>query len=76
MDRSYTVRSSGLHRSKDAGMSSVKTCEKQVRRKPKVSLAMLISQGLVGPKPRTKVVGDGQQVYIPVLSLVCNGMTK
>ena len=25
------------------------------------------SQGKSGPKPRTKVVGDGQQVDIPVL---------
>ena len=27
---------------------------------------MLISPGLVGPKPRPKGVGDGQQVDIPV----------
>ena len=26
-------------------------------------------QGKSGPKPRTKVVGDGQQVNIPVLPL-------
>ena len=25
------------------------------------------AQGKSGPKPRTKIVGDGQQVYIPVL---------
>ena len=25
------------------------------------------SQGKSGPKPRTAVVGDGQQVYIPAL---------
>ncbi len=31
---------------------------------------MLISRGLVGPKLRTKVVGDGQQVDIPVLKLI------
>ena len=36
---------------------------------------MLIIQGLVGPKLRTKVVGDGQQVYIPVPLIVCDGMT-
>ena len=34
-----------------------------------VSLAMLIIQGLVGPKPRPKGVGDGQQVNIPVLNV-------
>ena len=32
-----------------------------------VSLAMFVIQGLVGPKPRPKGVGDGQQVNIPVL---------
>ena len=37
---------------------------------PKGSSAMLIIRGLVGPKPRTKVVGDGQQVYIPVLDII------
>ena len=30
-----------------------------------VSLAMLIIQGLVGPKPRPKGVGDGHPVNIP-----------
>lgn len=28
------------------------------------------SQGKSGPKPRTKVVGDGQQVKIPVLATI------
>ncbi len=31
----------------------------------KVSRATLIDAGLVGPKVRTKVVADGQQVNIP-----------
>lgn len=35
----------------------------------KVSLAMLIIQGLVGPKPRPKGVGDGHQVNNPELLL-------
>jgi hypothetical protein len=48
-----------------AGMSSDKTGEKPVRRKPKVSWARLILPGLVGPKPRPKGVGDGKQVNIP-----------
>ncbi len=48
-------------------MSSVKTCENHVRRKSKVSDGRLIRVGLVGPKPRLKSVGDGQQVNIPVL---------
>ena len=41
-------------------------CEKHVHRKPEVSYGRLIRVGLVGPKPRTKVVGDGQRVKIPV----------
>ena len=37
------------------------------RRKTKVSLAMIISQGLVGPKEMAKAVFDGQTVNIPLL---------
>jgi hypothetical protein len=33
---------------------------------PKVSDGRLIRVGLVGPKPRPRGVGDGQQVNIPV----------
>ena len=33
---------------------------------PKVSSAMSINGGLVGPKARPKGVADGQQVNIPV----------
>ena len=47
-------------------MSSDKMSEKLVRRKLKVSWGRLIRPGLVGPKPRPKGVGDGQQVNIPV----------
>lgn len=36
-------------------------------RKPKVSLAMTISQGLGGPKANPKGVVDGQPVNIPAL---------
>lgn len=35
MDRSNTVRSCGLYRSENAGMSSEKTSENLVHRKPK-----------------------------------------
>ena len=48
-------------------MSNDKADEKSARRKSKVSWATLIVPGLVGPKPRPKGVGDGQQVDIPVL---------
>jgi len=59
------VRTTGLGRSEDPGMSSAKTGEKPVRRKPKGSWGRLIRPGLGGPKPRPKGVGDGQPVKIP-----------
>ena len=46
-------------------MSSDKEGENPSRRKGKVSWARLVLPGLVGPKPRPKGVGDGQQVNIP-----------
>ena len=54
-------------RSEDAGISSDKSDENSDRRKPKVSWAMFVSSGLVGPKPRPKGVGDGHPVNIPEL---------
>ena len=51
-------------------MSNHKADEKSAHRKPKVSWATLIVPGLVGPKPRPKGVGDGQQVDIPVLLIL------
>ena len=46
------ARIRGALRRDYAGMSSDKTGEKPVRRKPKVSRGRLIRPGLVGPKPR------------------------
>ncbi len=40
----------GAMRSENAGTSNRKTGETPVRRNTKVSFAMLISEGLVGPK--------------------------
>ncbi len=48
-------------------MSNHKAGEIPARRKSKVSWAMLINPGLVGPKARLKGVVDGQQVNIPAL---------
>jgi hypothetical protein len=45
-------------------MSNHKSDEKSDHRKPKVSLAMDISQGLGGPKAIPKGVVDGQGVNI------------
>ena len=56
--------------SENAGISSVKACEKHVHRKSKVSYARLILVGLVGPKLNPKGVGDGWQVNIPAPSIV------
>ena len=53
--------------SENVGMSNHNLDEKSRHRKTKVSWATLIVPGLVGPKPRLKSVGDGQQVDIPVL---------
>jgi hypothetical protein len=65
--RSVIVRTRGLHTRENAGMSS----ESRVRISAVESLRFpeegSSSQGKSGPKPRTKVVGDGQQVDIPVL---------
>ena len=65
--RSVSVSERGLYGRENAGMSS----ESKVRIFAVESLRFpeegSSSQGKSGPKPRTKVVGDGQQVDIPVL---------
>ena len=55
----------GAMRSEYAGTSNRKTGETPVRRNTEVSSAMLISGGLVGPKPIPNGGGDGEQVNIP-----------
>ncbi len=56
---------SGVMRSKNVGTSNRKEGEIPSRRKTKVSLAMIISQGLVGPKGMVKTAPDGHKVNIP-----------
>ncbi len=75
MRRSSDASQCGAQGSENAGISSVKACEKHAHRKPKVSYATLIGVGLVGPKSRAKAVDDGQQVNIPapLASLSCWG---
>lgn len=75
-ERSPAVRRDGRWRSKNVGISNKKTDEKSVHRKSKVSQAMIISLGLVGPKPKPKGVGNGQLVNIPAPSLVLNRGTR
>ena len=68
MSEAIPVRSSG-HWTRDyVGMSSENICEKQMRRKSKVSWGRLIHLGLVVPKPRPIGVGDGQNVNIHLLT--------
>ena len=56
---------SGAERSENAGTSNRNAGEIPARRKIKVSLAMVINQGLVGPKGMAKAVPDGHGVNIP-----------
>ena len=64
--RSWSESTSGVYRRENAGISS----ESKVRIFAVESLRFpeegSSSQGKSGPKPRTKVVGDGQLVDIPV----------
>ena len=55
--------------SKNVGTSNRKTGGIPVRRKIKVSWAMVINPGLVGPKEMVKTASDGQLVNIPALLL-------
>jgi hypothetical protein len=54
-------------------MSNHNPDEKSGPRKPKVSLAMTISQRLGGPKAMAKAVADGQPVNIPALPFFTTG---
>ena len=64
-DEGKGVTHSGAFGSKNVGTSSHNAGEKPARRKTKVSLAMIVSQGLVGPKGMAKAAPDGHTVNIP-----------
>ena len=55
----------GAVRSENVGTSNRNAGEIPARRKNKVSFAMLISEGLVGPKVMAKAEADGHRVNIP-----------
>ena len=55
----------GAYRSENAGTSNRKTGETPVRRNTEVSFAMVIIEGLVGPKGIPNGGPDGEQVNIP-----------
>ena len=56
---------SGVYRSENAGTSSQNASEILAHRKTKVSAAMIIICGLVGPKGMAKAELDGYMVNIP-----------
>lgn len=57
--RSQGVSSGGVYGRENVGMSNKNPDEKSGHRKLKVSWAMNITPGLVGPKARPKGVADG-----------------
>ena len=59
----------GAYGSKNVGTSNRKEGEIPSRRKIKVTWAMVIIPGLVGPKGMAKAALDGQLVNIPALLL-------
>jgi hypothetical protein len=63
--KAHDASRGGVLGSENVGTSNRKSGEIPGRRKPKVSLAMVINQGLAGPKPMPKGAGDGQPVNIP-----------
>ncbi len=55
----------GAYGSENAGTSNHNAGENPARRKIKVSEAMVINFGLVGPKGMAKAAPDGHRVNIP-----------
>ena len=65
--RSMTERTCGRHGRENAGMSSESHARNMAVESPRFPGEGSSAQGKSGPKPRTAVVGDGQQVHIPAL---------
>ena len=64
-DEAKGVTHGGVLRSKNVGTSNHNASEKLARRKTKVSFAMSIIEGLVGPKGMARAAPDGHMVNIP-----------
>ena len=60
-----TERTYGRHRRDNAGMSSESRARNTAVESPRFPGEGSSAQGKSGPKPRTEVVGDGEQVEIP-----------
>jgi len=67
------VRSGGALGRENVGISNHNASERLAHRKPKVSLAMFINQGLVGPKDKQRCDAEGQPVNIPAPLLILMG---
>ena len=67
LGRSRIERHGGLYTRENAGMSSERHARNMPVESPRFPGEGSSTQGKSGPKPRTAVVGDGQQVYIPAL---------
>ena len=63
------MRTAGAFRSENAGMSSAREVRILSTICPRFPGEGSSSQGKSGPKARPKGVVEGQQVYIPVLSI-------
>ena len=64
-DEGKGVTHAGAYGSENVGTSNRNAGEIPARRKNKVSFAMEINEGLVGPKPMANAAGDGHTVNIP-----------
>ena len=64
-DEGKGVTHTGAYGSENVGTSNRNASEILARRKNKVSFAMEIIEGLVGPKPMANAGGDGHTVNIP-----------
>ena len=64
-DEAKGVSHGGVCRSVNVGTSNHNAGENPARRKIKVSFAMTISEGLVGPKGMANAVPNGHMVNIP-----------
>ena len=60
-------RTCGQYTRENAGMSSESHARNMAVESPRFPGEGSSTQGKSGPKPRTEVVGDGQQVHIPAL---------
>ena len=64
-DEGKGVTHAGACGSENVGTSNRNAGGSPARRKNKVSFAMEIIEGLVGPKPMANAAGDGHRVNIP-----------